>query len=80
MSTVCTLVKSNMTRGGFLAKDANMETFATCAKILRTEDDAHRGMYRICFTKGILQGHTTYAENFEHLNDKCSVIAREYFN
>lgn len=69
-----------MMRGGFLAKDASGDTFATCAKILRSEWDAHRGMYRICFTKGILQGHTAYAKDFEHLNAKCAVIAREYFN
>lgn len=77
---ICTLMKSNMMRGGYLAKDSSMETFATCAKILKTEHDADKGMYRICFTRGLLQGKTTHAKDFEELNIKCSQVAKDFFN
>ena len=78
MKAICTLVKSNMMRGGFLAKDSNMETFATCAKVLKTEEDTSKGQYRICFTRGLLQGKTAYARDFDELNDKCACIARDF--
>lgn len=80
MKAICTLTKSNMMRGGYLAKDSSMETFATCAKILKTEEDSSKGMYRICFTRGLLQGKTAYASDFDNLNEKCACIARDFFN
>ncbi len=80
MKAICTLVKSNMMRGGFLAKDANGELFATCAKVKKTEDDSSKGQYRICFTRGLLQGKTAYASDFDNLNDKCACVARDFFN
>lgn len=80
MKAICTLTKSTMMRGGFLANDSNMELFATCAKIAKSEHDADKGMYRICFTRGLLQGKTAYANDFEELNVKCSQVAIDFFN
>lgn len=80
MKAICTLTKSNMMRGGFLAKDTNMELFATCAKITKNEHDSEKGLYRICFTRGLLQGKTAYAKDFEELNIKCSQVAKDFFN
>ena len=75
MKEVMTLVKSRMLRGGFNAY-AKGNIIATVSKVTKNDNDSHyAGQYRICFTRGKLQGKIAYAPDFQELNDRiCAVI------
>lgn len=74
MKEVMILKKSPILRGGFIAYSDDL-LIATVAKILKSEEDSKNGVYRICFTRGKLQGKIAYAFDLQDVNDKiCAVI------
>jgi len=75
MKEVMTLVKSPILRGGFIAY-AEGNLIATVAKVTKNDNDSHfSGQYRICFTRGKLQGKIAYAPDIQEINDRiCAVI------
>lgn len=79
MKEVMILKKSPILRGGFLGGGflaySDDLLIATIAKIYKYESDCKNGTYRICFTRGKLQGKIAYAHDIDDVNDKiCSVI------
>ena len=75
MKEVMRLVKSRMILNGFNAY-AEGNIIATVSPVTENDNDSHyAGQYRICFTRGKLQGKIAYAQDIEEINERiCTVI------
>lgn len=75
MKEVMRLVKSRMILNGFNAYAAGLH-IATVSPVTENDNDSHyAGQYRICFTRGKLQGKRAYAQDIEEISDRiCAVI------
>ncbi len=77
---VSTLKKSPSLRGGYLAYDANDNLIATISKTIKKESDSKCGLYRISWLGGLVHGKTSYALNFDRLNEVVRECAIAFFN
>lgn len=75
MKEVINLTTSRMDQNGYLVY-AKGNIIATVSLVSENDNDCHyAGQFRICFTRGKLQGKKAYADCLDEVNDRiCAVI------
>ena len=75
MKEVTTLTPSRMDRSGYLVYSQG-NVVATVSLVSESDNDCHyAGQFRICFTRGKIQGKKAYANDLGEVNDRvCALI------